>query len=89
MLTVKKIDVVSLATIFAVMYAILGFISGTIITLLSLLNIGKSENLLFGVGSIILVPIIYGIMGAVGGALLALLYNIAAKWVGGIAIETE
>ena len=90
MLTIKKIDVVSVATIFAVIYAIIGLILGAIVTLISLIGIrGQSSSLVFGAGSIILLPIIYGIMGAIGGALVALLYNVAARWVGGIVIETE
>ena len=47
------------------------------------------HNFLFGIGAPIFLPIFYGIMGFVGGLLSAWLYNIVAKWVGGIEIETE
>nr|MBA3273122.1 DUF3566 domain-containing protein [Chthoniobacterales bacterium] len=32
---------------------------------------------------------IYGIMGFVLGALSAALYNVIAKWIGGIEVEVE
>ena len=34
-------------------------------------------------------PLIYGAMGFVGGAIGALIYNLFAKWVGGIELEME
>ena len=44
---------------------------------------------LFGVGAVIFLPIIYGVLGAIGGALTAVFYNIIAGMVGGLQIETE
>jgi hypothetical protein len=44
-------------------------------------------SMFFGVGAIIILPIFYGVVSFVGGALYAALYNLAAKWVGGIEIE--
>ena len=43
---------------------------------------------MFVVG-IVCVPIIYGMIGFVIGALGALIYNLIAKWLGGIEIELE
>ena len=43
----------------------------------------------FGVGSIILFPIAYGIMGFIGGLITAVLYNILAGFVGGIEMELQ
>jgi len=31
----------------------------------------------------------YGVMGFIGGAIAALLYNLFSNWVGGIEIEVE
>ena len=42
-----------------------------------------------GVMAIILVPLIYGATMFVAGAIQALIYNFAAKFVGGIQIEAE
>ena len=44
---------------------------------------------LFGVGAVIIFPIMYGVLGAIGAALTALFYNIIAGMVGGLQIETE
>jgi hypothetical protein len=37
----------------------------------------------------IAIPIIYGIIGFIGGAIGALLYNLFAGMVGGVEIEVE
>ena len=42
-----------------------------------------------GVGAVIFLPLLYGVFGAIGGALTALFYNIIAGMVGGLQIETE
>lgn len=42
-----------------------------------------------GLFFMLLAPIIYGVMGFVVGAVGALLYNLVAKWVGGIVVEIE
>ena len=43
----------------------------------------------FGAGFAIFVPVIYAVMGFVSGALGAVIYNLVAKWVGGIEVEVE
>jgi len=57
---------------------------------------GGGEQALGGVGPIVIgvlmmigFPIFYGVMGFVGGAIGALIYNIAAGVVGGIRLELE
>lgn len=39
--------------------------------------------------SIITLPILYGLLGFVGGVIGAWIYNIIAKWIGGIEIDLE
>jgi len=43
----------------------------------------------FGVGFAIMAPVFYGVMGFVAGVVGAALYNLAARFVGGIEIEVE
>jgi hypothetical protein len=43
----------------------------------------------FGVGAIVILPIVYGVMGAIFAAIGAFIYNIVAGWVGGIEIEVQ
>ena len=59
-------------------------------------NDGNSAGLAIGAGGVVIgllimvgLPIMYGIMGFVGGAIAALLYNLFSNWVGGIEIEVE
>jgi hypothetical protein len=44
---------------------------------------------LFGIGAIVLLPILYGCLGFVMTLLMAWLYNVAAGIVGGVEIQTE
>ncbi len=34
-------------------------------------------------------PILYGLMGFLGGVIMAALYNLFARWVGGLEVEVE
>jgi hypothetical protein len=40
---------------------------------------------MFGIGSLFL-PIIYGVFGFLGGLIAAAVYNLVAKWTGGVEI---
>ena len=97
-MVIRRIGVGSLARILAALYAFWGFIFGAIMALVAMAGAGMtaSDNPmsawfggLFGVGAIIFLPIIYGIFGAIGGALTAVMYNVVAGMVGGLSIETE
>lgn len=92
MKTIKKIDGKSLARLCGVLYAILGFIMGIFVSLAALFSGNNSSGFMsavFGIGGIILLPILYGLMGLVGGYISAWAYNFMAKKVGGIQIEVE
>ena len=86
---IKKIDVWSLAKIEAIIGVILGLIIGILTFILPPLP-GQEQTLKsLGVYAIFLAPIIYAIIGFVSGVVIAFLYNIVAKWVGGIKIKLE
>lgn len=42
-----------------------------------------------GAAMLIFFPLFYGVMGYLGGAMIAWLYNLASGWVGGLEIELE
>ena len=90
---IKRIGVVSVGKIFGFLYAIIGLIEGLLFALLSLFGgaiLGEAfAPAIFGVGSIIFFPIMFGIMGFISGVLMAFLYNLAAGWIGGIEVETQ
>jgi hypothetical protein len=95
MIRIKRIGVLSLGKIFGILYALMGLIFGAIITLVSLfaaVAFSKYQamglgGLFFGIGSVIVLPIFYGVMGCVSGVITAFLYNLVASWVGGVEVE--
>jgi len=99
MATVKSTSPGSAFKVGLVVYAILGLIVGVFMALFYMMigslgsavgNMGPGARMLgfgFGLGSIIIAPIIYGILGGIGGALGALIYNLAASWVGGLEVD--
>ncbi len=103
-LRIRKLGVLSVAKIYAVMMLVMSLIIsipyGLIIILFSLsgassLGRGGGGFALGGggvvVGLLIMIglPIFYGLMGFVIGAISALVYNVFAGMVGGIEIEVE
>lgn len=81
--------------IFLVVYALFGLIAGALFTLVAITGLsmsggsGTRAGMLFGIGAIILIPIIYGILGFISGVIFGAIYNIAARYVGGIEMEVE
>lgn len=94
--TLRSISASSAARIGLILYGGIGLIAGAFIALASLVGGmagmndsagGPFTGLFMGVGAIIFVPLFYGVMGAVFAALGALIYNLAASWVGGLQFE--
>lgn len=42
-----------------------------------------------GIGFVIFLPVIYAVMGFVGGVVGAWVYNLLARWIGGFALEFD
>ena len=92
--TLKRIDVVSVGVMLAVFYAILGLIAGGFFSLFAIIGVAAQNGnaipgLIFGIGAIIVMPLTYGTMGFIFGAIGALLYNACASLVGGIKFDLE
>jgi hypothetical protein len=88
----KSVGVMSVAKIMGLLYGCIGLIFTPLFLLLGLLgsSAGHGKTALpefFGVGFAILMPIFYGVIGAVTGAIGAQLYNVLANWIGGIEVE--
>ena len=80
------------------LYAVVGLIGGAFFALFSLLGAsfaaaqsdwGAFIGMLFGVGAIFFFPIMYGVMGFIGGAIMAFVYNLVAGIVGGVELELD
>lgn len=82
--TIKKIGVLSLANLFAVLNLFFGLIVGIFVTLVLLLfpeqlTVGGIAAFLISPFSIIIFPILFGIMGWFSGLIVGLFYNLTAK----------
>ena len=97
MQSVTRIGVLSLAKMLAVTYAFLGLFFGGVLSLFALMGAavggaaggdgGGIAAMILGVGAVVVLPIVYGCLGFVGGLIMAPLYNLVAKVVGGIEVE--
>ena len=92
-LVLKKLGVMSVAKISAIIYGIFGLIAGIAIAVMgsafgAMAGFG-GLGAAFGILMIIIMPIFYGIIGFVAGAIFAWLYNVIARWVGGIEMNFE
>ena len=96
-MVVRKVGVVSVAKILAALYAGMGLLIGGVFALISLVSAGWMAGqdgpawlgAVFGVGAVVLLPIFYGLLGLIGGAIMAALYNLFAGMVGGIELDLQ
>jgi hypothetical protein len=98
-MTIRRINPLSCAKVGGLLYALIGLVIGALISLFAL-AIGTAAQMedeaggalvgmLFGAGAIIIMPVFYGMLGAVGAVVSALVYNFVAGFVGGIEIEVS
>jgi hypothetical protein len=93
MSVVKRVGVFSVGKVVGVLYALVGLIAGGVISMISLLGAaasGSHEGLpgaIFGVGAIVIIPLLYGATGLIGGIIMAALYNLIASMIGGVEVE--
>lgn len=93
MQVVKRIGVGSAAKVYGLTLGLLGIFVGIIYALMFSLIGGLGDGLPLsdsgglGIAMLIIVPILYGVIGFVIGALGAVIYNFVAKKFGGLEIE--
>jgi len=98
MATLKRIEPASAMKIGAIIYAFLGLFIGIVMACFSLVagsltRIGGNPigmgafGVGVGFGSIIVAPIVYAIIGAIGAGIAAVVYNLAAGWMGGLEVD--
>jgi hypothetical protein len=86
MYIVKSIGVLSVAKIMGLIYGCLGLILAPLFLLVGLLGSFAGQQKtpiagIFGIVFAILMPVMYGLMGFIAGAIGELLYNVFAKLV--------
>ncbi len=101
-MVIRRIGVWSVARLYGGICASMGLLFGAIFALIAALG-GMAGAMresgsgfgtaglgaMFGVGAIIILPLFYGVLGVVMGAISAALYNLFAGMFGGIELETE
>ena len=93
---VRRVGVASAAKLYGAISAAFGVLIGLMFAVASILGAGFADSgaeamlgPIFGIGASIILPIIYGCMGLIGGAIGAALYNLFAGMVGGLEIDVE
>jgi hypothetical protein len=99
---IKRMGVLSLAKMYAVTMAAFGLIFGVIYGLIFMVVGGAmmagggrgstgagASSLVIGVIMMVAIPVMYGVLGFIMGAIGGVVYNVAAGFVGGIELELE
>jgi hypothetical protein len=95
---IKRVGILSVAKIQAAIMAVFGLIIGVIYGLFFMLfgammmsqtAGGGVSTLVIGLLMMVGIPIMYGVIGFIAGAIGALIYNLAAGFAGGIELELE
>ena len=91
---IKRIAPLQLGKMLAILYGIMGLIFVPFLLVFSILapqlpQQQRAGMMVFGAGFAIAAPFLYAAMGFVFGAIGAFIYNVVAKWVGGIEVEVE
>ena len=101
-MTIRRFGVLSVAKMNAIIWFIFGLIVGVLYGLFFILfgaamssiapegqGMDATGSVVAGVVMMVAMPITYGIMGLIAGAIGALAYNILAGMIGGIKFEIE
>ena len=103
-MTVRRVGVLSLAKMQGLLMFVMGLIIGVIYGLIIMLfgaamsslaprgdaqAMGGISTIVAGLIIMIALPVFYGIIGFIGGAIGGFIYNIAAGIVGGIQLDLE
>lgn len=97
-MVINRVGPLSIAKLAGMLYVILGLIFGAIISLIALAGGMAAQSdepgaaamgAIFGAGAVIVLPVIYGGMGFVMTLLMAALYNVTARIVGGVEIDVS
>ena len=102
-LQIRRVGVLSVAKIYASIFLVMSLLIsvpyGLIVIIYALVGgsvVGGNAGFAVGGGGVVIgllimigLPIMYSVMGFIGGVIGALLYNLFAGFVGGIEIEVE
>jgi hypothetical protein len=92
MYEIRQVGILSVALAFGGMSAAFGLVIGVFVSIMSagLSSLAGGHGMVsvfFGIGGIIVLPLMYGIGGFIGGLISAFVYNIVANFIGGVRIK--
>ena len=103
-MTIRRFSVFSVAKIQGLLGLVIGLLIGILYGLFFMIfgalmssmvprgdgqAIGGVGSVVGGLAMMVIIPVFYGILGFIGGAIGALIYNVAAGVVGGVRFELE
>jgi hypothetical protein len=91
---IKRIAPLQLGKMMGICYGIMGLLFCPIFLIMSLVatHLPNQQHvgiMAFGTGFALLMPVFYAVMGFVLGVVSAFVYNVIAKWIGGVEVEVE
>ena len=93
MAVLSRISPASAFKIGLVAYALVGLVAGVLCSLFALSGAPFAPHAhvplmrAVGLGAVVICPLVYGIIGGIAAILSAIVYNLAAHWVGGVEVE--
>ena len=89
---VKSIDVMSLAKIMTLFGVVVGLVLGIFYGIIAAsvgIHRGFPIIAVAGIALVVIMPILGAVFGFISGVVHAFLYNVFAKWVGGVNLEFQ
>ena len=96
---ITRVGPLSLAKFLGCLYSFIGLIIGLLLAVFSLFGLaigaltsgggGPWIGAFFGMGAIVVLPILYGLLGIIVGLVIGFLFNIVAGMTGGLEIGLE
>jgi hypothetical protein len=94
-MVITRVGPLSVAKVVGLLNAIIGLLFGGVISLIGMAGFAAGESdaspfaALFGVGAVILLPIVYGCFGFVSTLIMAWLFNIIVGITGGVEVDAR
>jgi hypothetical protein len=85
---VKKLRAIGVGSVFR-MSVVIGAAAGLLVGFILMVVDFIDKRFLEGVVTLVLAPILYGLLGAIVNALMAWVYNLAASRLGGVELYLE
>ena len=94
MIRISRIGILSFAKLFALSFGLLGFVAGVVYSVggaaydlvaTGSLNLGTALAFLALIG----MPLLFGVAGGIAGLIVAPLFNLLARRMGGVELELE